>query len=190
MPFIKLIQLQKVVSEGFEELSCPFHKGNDRHLAGGELELVLQCTTQSKNNPSSLERLPTQNYPQYSYASHNFSANPTLSYWPPLVFNHPPLYPPPQPPPHCLPSYPSSLPHYLLSAYPSPPPHQYYSPLYPFPPPLLLPHYPPQYQVPSSQPLPPHLRPSRSSLSSLLLPIKMVSSIASIGSSMFQFFEE
>ncbi|XP_028781152.1 protein SRC2 homolog [Neltuma alba] len=142
------IQLQKVLSEGFDDSTWPLQTKTGRHA--GEVKVIMHYANAKK---------PTSSYapsaPPYMNSSVQYSAPPPASYPQPASAPYAPPPPPAvsyPPPPHT--AYPSSS-HYpsYPSGYPPPPgpppsypppPSTYPPPPYPPPPAAYPPHpYPP-----------------------------------------------
>ncbi|KAL3843904.1 hypothetical protein ACJIZ3_001307 [Penstemon smallii] len=145
------IQLQKVLSQGYDDSPWPLQDKRGRHA--GEVRLIMHYAGANKPGKSHAPSAPSAPlYPSLSGPQGSlYSAPPSLASYPPPSYATPPSYP----------SYP---PH--SAGYPPPPYHQQpptYPPTYPPPPTAYPPHsaYPPppqdpHYYPPGSYPPPPY----------------------------------
>ncbi|CAI8587309.1 unnamed protein product [Vicia faba] len=168
------VQLNKVLSQGFDDSSWPLQTKSGRHA--GEIKLILHYANaklnQQKLDSSSTHVATTPTAPSYypqqpSYSNYHHPT-PAFAYPtpPPPASHHSSPYPPPSsspypPPPHSAYPPPSSSPYPppSHSAYPPPssspypPPHSAYPPpssSSPYPPPRSYP--PPSYPPPAAYP--------------------------------------
>ncbi|XP_058773082.1 protein SRC2 homolog isoform X1 [Vicia villosa] len=158
------VQLNKVLSQGFDDSSWPLQTKSGRHA--GEIKLILHYAnaklnqqklgSSSSHTPISYAATPAgssyypqqQQQPSYSNYHHPTPA-PALAYPPPPASHHSSPYPPPS----SYPSMPSPYPPHSSSPYP--PPHSAYPPhsSSPYPPPHSA-YPPPSAYPPSSYPPP------------------------------------
>ncbi|XP_054786418.1 extensin [Prosopis cineraria] len=137
------VQLQKVLSEGFDDSAWPLQTKTGRHA--GEVKLIMHYANAKKPGSSYAPSAPP-----YTNSSTQYSAPPPVSYPPPASAPYTP--PPPavsyHPPPPT--AYPSSSPYPSYpSTYPPPP-----GPPPPYPPPSTT--YPPPPYPPPTAAYPPH----------------------------------
>ncbi|KAK6159272.1 hypothetical protein DH2020_006586 [Rehmannia glutinosa] len=148
------IQLQKVLSQGYDDSAWPLQDKRGRHA--GEVRLIMHYANASKpatsHAPSAAPSAPPYAgtpAPQVPL----YSAPPPGGSYPPTSYPPPPLYPsyapnagyPPSPyhqPPAYPPTYPPTSSYPPHSAYPPPPHDPYYYPPSPYPPP---PYPPPPF---------------------------------------------
>ncbi|MCE3052161.1 hypothetical protein HAX54_051731 [Datura stramonium] len=118
------IQLQKVLSMGYDDTAWPIQTKTGRHA--GEVRLIMYYANANANKPAT------------SYAPSYTAPQP-----------HPPVYS--APPPHIA-SYPPEAAYQTPSPYPAYPPHSAAYPPTTYPPPPQPTAYPPVYPPPSSYP--------------------------------------
>ncbi|XP_058215669.1 leucine-rich repeat extensin-like protein 3 isoform X3 [Rhododendron vialii] len=145
------VQLQKVLSEGYDDNSSPLQTKTGRHA--GEVRLILHYANANANKPATSYAPSAPPYvapsaPQVSM----YSTPPPASsgFYPPRATAYPP-------PPSAYASYPPKSSPYPSTPYAPPQPSAYPPP---YPPPSA---YPPPYPAPSAYPPPPYPPPPHSS---------------------------
>ncbi|XP_043710662.1 branchpoint-bridging protein-like [Telopea speciosissima] len=148
------VQLQKVLSQGYDDSAWPLQTKTGRHA--GEVRLILHYANANKpassfapSAPLYMTPPPTQ-YPAYSTPPPPIAYPAPSSYPSYLPTSAPAAYPPP---PQMVSAYPP--PPQMASAFPPPPQHSAYPPQ-PYPPPPYPPQsYPPPPQASPYYPPPP-----------------------------------